>query len=434
MATNNIKLFGESLNTYPTLSDATKGLKFSDSQWAAGTAGNSGIKNSGFVPNTPVSSIALNTALRQASFGSYILGEILSSSDITNQSVSTDNLETNANTLSAALINYLSTVKKLITGDEKAYSAVMYDTTSQDQHSINQTFIQLNTDINDTSTKLSNFQDAIERTGTSVAKIAEYYSINGEQSSNTINEEFTGCFSRINSLAPVVDKITFDSTVANVNAFTQATKLVNYAIKQGTFVNINCLTIDDIYVKFPARQAGYYYIGKINNSALYPKTLIHSNFWGPRSNGSPSGPGMGDQVMLPEVQIYPSGNIYIRYNSNYDSSIHSYSCAVKGFTFAYDVNNLFVNVINIEQISAYNYKIYFKYDLAEYRQPDEHYTESDFVNLIKGKTIYGYIDGFWENLGSVADDITYSNMYVNSVGYTASRVAVGNILRISYGS
>lgn len=118
MAANKLQLFGENLQALDSyLSTVESGAAFTDEQWSdASDTNNSKIRKSGFVPASAASSVALNTALRQACFGANIIGSVLA--ELLNEDISTDTekLSDKASDLSDKLYNYLIKLDKLLKG------------------------------------------------------------------------------------------------------------------------------------------------------------------------------------------------------------------------------------------------------------------------------------------------------------------------------
>lgn len=75
MATNYISRFGEKTQTQYA---KDLGIRYSDTYWES-LNNNDSYRKKGFLPNTPMSSIIFNTVLTQTSFVSYIVGEVLAS-------------------------------------------------------------------------------------------------------------------------------------------------------------------------------------------------------------------------------------------------------------------------------------------------------------------------------------------------------------------
>ena len=77
MATNQLSKFGDLSET--TYSDGT-GLRYTDSYWGGETGPSA--RRTGFIPNTPISPIQMNTLFSQTTMCSYILGQVLASDAI----------------------------------------------------------------------------------------------------------------------------------------------------------------------------------------------------------------------------------------------------------------------------------------------------------------------------------------------------------------
>ena len=77
MATNQLSKFGDLSGT--TYSDRT-GLRYTDAYWGGSTGPS--VRNTGFIPNTPISPIQMNTLFSQTTMCSYILGQVLASDAI----------------------------------------------------------------------------------------------------------------------------------------------------------------------------------------------------------------------------------------------------------------------------------------------------------------------------------------------------------------
>ena len=77
MATNRLSKFGDLSET--TYSEGT-GLRYTDSYWGGSTGPSA--RRTGFIPNTPISPIQMNTLFSQTTMCSYILGQVLASNII----------------------------------------------------------------------------------------------------------------------------------------------------------------------------------------------------------------------------------------------------------------------------------------------------------------------------------------------------------------
>ncbi len=224
MATNSLQLFGEQLQSSYTSSD--KGVAFTDAVWNTASSNNSTIRKSGFIPGSGVSSIALNTALRQAAFGSKIIGDILSTTSITdlNKTVSSDgDIQTKSSALSSALINYLAKINKLINGSVEAGisdKASNYASGGNIETAINTLGNDINTAVQEANTKIdeeianyNEFKNGVIN-GTQIVYKAKNYASGG-----TIDSKFSNIESRVNSLENIYTN-TFDIPKASNNDFT----------------------------------------------------------------------------------------------------------------------------------------------------------------------------------------------------------------------
>lgn len=76
MATNKLSMFGE--QTVTSYLDG-RGLRYTDDYWKENYAT---TREAGFIPNTPISPIQINTILSQVTLTSYILGQVLVNSNV----------------------------------------------------------------------------------------------------------------------------------------------------------------------------------------------------------------------------------------------------------------------------------------------------------------------------------------------------------------
>lgn len=117
MATNQLSKFGDLSET--TYSDGT-GLRYTDSYWGGETGPSA--RRTGFIPNTPISPIQMNTLFSQTTMCSYILGQVLASGAIKTKagtSTITDDItseltQDDANTNYASkLIDFLNRINQI---------------------------------------------------------------------------------------------------------------------------------------------------------------------------------------------------------------------------------------------------------------------------------------------------------------------------------
>lgn len=228
--TNSIKLFGENLIDFDTATDnPTTGVGFDDETWDSAngstTEGDySSVRNTGFIPNTPVSSVALNTALKQASVGAKIVGDILANEFITNENVGTDTDNTFSQRIqrySNDLQAYLEKIYKLInTGEVVAHTAKNY--TNGD--GIANKFTELQNSINDFYTKFTN--------GTNVVGVAKNY-VGG---TTTIDAAITSLNRRVDNIGPFLLDI---NTSYHVGGYIKREANIIYGELTflGTFIN-----------------------------------------------------------------------------------------------------------------------------------------------------------------------------------------------------
>ena len=105
MASNTLKIFGSDLlaATRDNVAswDHTTGFAYDDA-----TAGTITGYNKGLVPATAASSTIINTALRQGTYGAYILGKVIADLGLSN--VGTDYI---ANTVAGTFTKFLSKLK-----------------------------------------------------------------------------------------------------------------------------------------------------------------------------------------------------------------------------------------------------------------------------------------------------------------------------------
>lgn len=120
---NKLSIFGEDsvdLSAYT----GSGGAVVTDDNWSTGDYAT--LRKSGFVPGTPASSVAMNTALRQATLGAKLLGEILTQTR--HSSIALDfgtdlikNSQVDAYAKSVA--DYINTIKGLLNGSVSAIKA-----------------------------------------------------------------------------------------------------------------------------------------------------------------------------------------------------------------------------------------------------------------------------------------------------------------------
>ena len=119
---NKLSLFGTELQTYSQDMeyDESKGVAFSDSDWSSASTQNATIRRTGFVPGSAASSLAMNTALRQACFGSKLFGDVITNieginlgSDITSDE---DNETVIQKVYTKNIVSYLDKIQQLIKG------------------------------------------------------------------------------------------------------------------------------------------------------------------------------------------------------------------------------------------------------------------------------------------------------------------------------
>ena len=219
MANNKLLLFGTELK--PTFSEAGKGVAFLDDLWEAATENNAKIRETGFVPGTAASSVALNTALRQASFGAKIIGDILSTDAIPelsdNEDVSAESdLLARSEYFSNKLINYLQKLNQLIDGSltaSRCYEARNYVTGGGIDNAIKNLENKYNTLATTNSTNytgltiaLNTFISNIQK-GTEVVHTAQNYA-----SSGTINSKIKEFQNTLTNLESVLSTYTIVSS------------------------------------------------------------------------------------------------------------------------------------------------------------------------------------------------------------------------------
>ena len=118
MAINRLSKFGdESTTTY----SIGAGLRYTDSYWGGETGPSA--RRTGFIPNTPISPIQMNTLLSQTTMCSYILGQVLANSIlmdkkgdalITKTNITSECTQDDANTNYASkLINFLNRINQI---------------------------------------------------------------------------------------------------------------------------------------------------------------------------------------------------------------------------------------------------------------------------------------------------------------------------------
>lgn len=275
MADNHIKLFGEELNTYPNHTDVTKGIGFDDSTWDAASDGYSTVRKSGFIPNSPVSSIALNTALKQASVGAKIVGDIIANQNIGNMNISTDDLNnssTGVNALSTKLVDYLSNIHKLLTGDVSAGMAKFALPGS--------TLDKALTDLSDT---IEDYYDKMY-TGETIINRARYYADGGNK---TIATKFSEIDTALNNLGHIDSNINITFQSSNVNYNISNTAISREGnIVYGENINIDFINPISLYnigfsfelgtlpINYKPLSATYGAVGAFFRHNAYSNTFI----------------------------------------------------------------------------------------------------------------------------------------------------------------
>lgn len=99
------------------------GLRYTDNYWQS--QGDNSVRDTGFVPNTPISPIQMNTILAQTTLTSYILGRVLANPVITNKQgsilitndISSQNTDIQANSIADEFINFLNRINNIRNND-----------------------------------------------------------------------------------------------------------------------------------------------------------------------------------------------------------------------------------------------------------------------------------------------------------------------------
>lgn len=203
---SNIKLYGINVANVDTLPSSYSpetsgyGVGYSDVAYA-----DLAERKSGFIPNTAASSLTLNAALRQNSFTSYILGQILGTPsllDSSNPTISLDltglSLVNYADTQATRFKNFLNKINLLINGGQYArYARIAnaYDPEALSDVTVgSKTYPSISKQFNELNTLVTDIQRDVED-GDIVAQTAKNYVAGG-----TIASKFDDFNKRITAL------------------------------------------------------------------------------------------------------------------------------------------------------------------------------------------------------------------------------------------